>query len=138
MDFVSAMQRDLNDNVGGTAEANEEQSSLLRHGRSLERAISDQAAAEERRDVFVVETIGQNGQTWLDMRGLPCTETLRVIERYTRPTIGRIYIDVTIQDPEAYTRPWSVRLSWDLQPDTDLIESICEENSKDLPHMVGK
>jgi hypothetical protein len=38
----------------------------------------------------------------------------------------------------AYTRPWNVRLSWDLQPDTDLIESICEENNKDLPHMVGK
>ena len=50
----------------------------------------------------------------------------------------RIYIDVTIDDPKAYTRPWNVRLSWDLQPDTDLIESICEENNRDLPHMVGK
>ena len=89
-------------------------------------------------DVFVVETIGQNGKTWLDMRGLPGTEALRVTERYTRPAIGRIYIDVTIDDPMAYTRPWNVRLSWDLQPDTDLIESICEENNKDLPHMVGK
>ena len=89
-------------------------------------------------DTFVVETIGQNGKTWLDMRGLPGTEALRVIERYTRPAIGRIYIDVTIDDPEAYTRPWDVRLSWDLQPDTDLIESICEENNRDLPHMVGK
>jgi hypothetical protein len=89
-------------------------------------------------DTFVVETIGQNGKTWLDMRGLPGTEALRVIERYTRPTIGRIYIDVTIDDPKAYTRPWNVRLSWDLQPDTDLIESICEENNRDLPHMVGK
>jgi hypothetical protein len=89
-------------------------------------------------DTFVVETIGQNGRTWLDMRGLPGTEALRVIERYTRPTMGRIYIDVTIDDPEAYTRPWNVRLSWDLQPDTDLIESICEENNRDVPHMVGK
>ena len=89
-------------------------------------------------DVFVVETVGQNGQTWLDMRGLPGTEALRVVERYTRPTLGRIYIDVTIDDPTAYTKPWNVRLSWDLQPDTELIESICEENNKDLPHMVGK
>jgi len=89
-------------------------------------------------DVFVVETIGQNGKTWLDMRGLPGTESLRVIERFTRPTTGRINIDVTIDDPEAYTRPWEVRLSWRLVPDTDLIESICEENNKDLPHMVGK
>jgi hypothetical protein len=89
-------------------------------------------------DTFIVETIGQNGKTWLDMRGLPGTEALKVTERYTRPTVGRIYIDVTIDDPKAYTKPWDVRLSWDLQPDTDLIESICEENNRDLPHMVGK
>ena len=89
-------------------------------------------------DTFIVDTIGQNGKTWLDMRGLPATEALRVTERFTRPSIGRIFIDVTIDDPKAYTRPWNVRLSWDLQPDTDLIESICEENNRDLPHMVGK
>lgn len=89
-------------------------------------------------DTFIVDTIGQNGKTWLDMRGLLATEALRVTERFTRPTIGRILVDVTIDDPKAYTKPWDVRLSWDLQPDTDLIESICEENNKDLPHMVGK
>jgi hypothetical protein len=89
-------------------------------------------------DTFVVETIGQNGKTWLDMRGLPGTEALRVIERYSRPTIGRIDIDVTIDDPKAYTKPWSVKLAWRLVPDTDLIESICEENNKDFQHMVGK
>ena len=89
-------------------------------------------------DTLVIETIGQNGKTWLDMRGLPGTEELKVTERYTRPNIGRINIDVTIDDPKAYTKPWSVKLGWRLVPDTDLIESICEENNKDLPHMVGK
>lgn len=89
-------------------------------------------------DTLVIETIGQNGKTWLDMRGLPGTESLRVIERFTRPTIGTINIDVTIEDPMAYTKPWSAKLGWKLISDTDLIESICEENSKDLPHMVGK
>jgi hypothetical protein len=89
-------------------------------------------------DTLVVETIGQNGKTWLDMRGLPGTESLKVIERYSRPNIGRIDIDVTIDDPKAYTKSWNVKLQWKLIPDTDLIESICEENSKDLPHMVGK
>jgi hypothetical protein len=89
-------------------------------------------------DTMVVETIGSNGKTWLDMRGLPATEALHVIERYSRPTIGRIDIEVTIDDPKAYTRPWKVNLQWVLLPDTDLIESICEENSKDVPHMVGK
>ena len=89
-------------------------------------------------DTLVIETIGQNGKTWLDMRGLPVTEALRVIERFSRPNIGTINIDVTIDDPMAYTKPWNVKLSWKLIPDTELIESICEENSKDLPHMVGK
>jgi hypothetical protein len=90
------------------------------------------------KDTLVVETIKQNGKTWLDMRGLPGTESMRVIERFSRPTIGHIDIDVTIDDPQAYTKPWSVKLAWRLIPDTDLIESICEENSKDVPHMVGK
>jgi len=89
-------------------------------------------------DSFIVDTIGQNGKTWLDMRGLPGTDALKVTERYTRPTVGHIDIDVTIDDQKAYTKPWSVKLSWSLQPDIELIESICEENNKDLPHMVGK
>jgi hypothetical protein len=89
-------------------------------------------------DTFVVDTVGSNGKTWLDMRGLPATEALHVVERFTRPTIGRINIDVTIDDPKAYTKPWNVRLAWRLVPDTDLIESICEENNLDWPHMVGK
>jgi len=89
-------------------------------------------------DTLVIETIGQNGKTWLDMRGLPGTESLRVIERYSRPNTGVMNIDVTIDDPKAYTKPWNVRLTWRLVPDTDLIESICEENNRDPAHMVGK
>jgi hypothetical protein len=89
-------------------------------------------------DTLVVDTIGQNGKTWLDMRGLPGTEALRVTERFSRPSIGHIDIDVTIDDSQAYTKPWTVKLSWSLLPDAELIESICEENNKDLPHMVGK
>jgi hypothetical protein len=86
-------------------------------------------------DTLVVETIGQNGKTWLDMQGLPATEQIKVTERYSRPNIGRIDIDVTIDDPKAYTKPWSVKLAWRLVPDTDLIESICEENNQAPAHM---
>jgi len=89
-------------------------------------------------DTLVVETIGQNGQTWLDMKGLPSTETLKVTERYSRPKVGTVNIDVTIDDPKAFTKPWNVKLAWRLVPDTDLIESICEENNRDKAHMVGK
>jgi hypothetical protein len=90
------------------------------------------------KDTFIVDTIGQNGKTWLDMRGLPGTEALRITERFSRPKIGHMDIDVTIDDPQAYTKPWNVKLSWRLLPDTDLIESICEENNRDPAHMVGK
>jgi hypothetical protein len=90
------------------------------------------------KDTFVVETIGQNGRTWLDMRGLPGTEGLRVTERFSRPRIGHMDIAVTIEDPKAYTKPWDVKMAWRLLPDTDLIESICEENNRDPAHMVGK
>ena len=89
-------------------------------------------------DTFVAETKYSNGKTWLDMRGLPATEKLRVVERYTRPTIGKVNIEVTIDDPGAYTKPWKVNLNWTLQPDTELIESICEENNRDAKHMIGK
>jgi hypothetical protein len=89
-------------------------------------------------DTFVAETVLQNGRTWLDMRGLPGTEALKVTERYTRPTVGRMNIKVTIDDPKAYTKPWDQNMVWRLEPDQDLIESICEENNRDLPHMVGK
>ena len=89
-------------------------------------------------DTLVVTTIGQNGKTWLDMKGLPATESLKVTERFTRPRVGRMEVQFTIEDPKAYTKPWVVNSAWRLIPDTDLIESICEENSRDLPHMVGK
>ncbi len=87
---------------------------------------------------FVVETIGQNGLTWLDMRGLPGSESLKVTERYTRPTVGHMLIDVTIEDPVNYTKPFKSTLDWTLLPDEEPIESICEENNKDPQHMVGK
>src|SRR4029450_11985379 len=51
-------------------------------------------------DTFIVETIGQNGKTWLDLAGHPATDALKVTERYRRPTIGTMLIDVTIDDPK--------------------------------------
>jgi hypothetical protein len=90
------------------------------------------------KDALVVDTIGQNGRTWLDMKGLPGTEALRITERFFRPKIGHMDVTVTIDDPQAYTKPWNVNMPWSLLPDAELIESICEENNRDPAHMVGK
>ena len=81
-------------------------------------------------DTFIVETIGQNGKTWLDMRGLPATDALKVTERYRRPTIGNMIVDVTIDDPKAYTKPFTVRVNQQLMLNEELLEFVCLENQR--------
>ena len=89
-------------------------------------------------DTFVVETKGFNDKGWLDTNGHPVTDALHVIERYTRKDFGHMDVAITIDDPKAYTRPWTVVEPAVYQADTELIEYICEENNKDPQHIVGK
>ena len=89
-------------------------------------------------DTLVVETNGVNDIGWLDMNGHPQTETTHIIERFTRRNFGHIDLEVTIDDPKAYAKPFTVKPGgWDLLPDEELIEAICE-NEKDSQHLVGK
>jgi hypothetical protein len=88
-------------------------------------------------DTFTVETIGLNDQTWLDDGGHPHSESLKVTERFFRRDFGHMEIRITIDDPQAYTRPWTVTIPKELVVDTELIEFMCE-NEKDLTHLVGK
>jgi hypothetical protein len=88
-------------------------------------------------DTLVAETIGFNDGSWLDNNGHPHTNALRVTERFHRRDFGHLDIQVTFDDPKAYTKPWTVTLPFELYPDMELIESICE-NEKDQGHMVGK
>jgi len=81
-------------------------------------------------DTFVVETMGFNDRTWMDDSGLPHSESLKTTERFRRLDFGHMDLEITFDDPELYTRPWSVNLALDLWPDTELIENICE-NEKD-------
>ncbi len=81
-------------------------------------------------DTFVVETMGFNDRTWMDDSGLPHSDSLKTTERFQRRDFGHMNLEVTFDDPEVYTRPWSVNFAFDLWPDTELIENICE-NEKD-------
>jgi hypothetical protein len=81
-------------------------------------------------DEFVVETTGFNDNVWLDNAGRPATENLRVTERFIRKDFGHMDIRITIDDPKAYTRPWQVTQQLAFQPDTELLEYICNENNK--------
>jgi len=89
-------------------------------------------------DTLVVETNGFRDDTWLDVEGSPLTNTGKMTERFRRPTYGSLEIEVTVEDPKAYTKPWTVKIDQRLLPDTDLIEFICQENDKAGPHLVGK
>jgi hypothetical protein len=87
---------------------------------------------------LVVETAGFNGKTWLDLGGHPATEALHVTERFVRRDLGHMDIQITINDPKAYVKPWTVAAKVHLLADEDLIEYICEENNRAPGHMVGK
>jgi hypothetical protein len=89
-------------------------------------------------DDFVAQTAGFNNQGWLDNDGRPATDALRVTERFRRKDFGNMDIVITIDDSKAYTKPWNVTLPLKLMPDTDLLEYVCNENNKDLQHLVGK
>src|SRR5262245_46819517 len=89
-------------------------------------------------ETLVVVTAGFNDRTWLDGRGHPHTESLRTTERFYRRDFGHLELSETFDDPKAYGRPWTVKVTGELRPDTDLLEYVCNENEKDHAHMVGK
>jgi hypothetical protein len=89
-------------------------------------------------DTLVVESSGFVENNWLDNGGHPGTEALRLTERFHRKDFGHIDLQLTIDDAKAYTKPWTVNLQFTANPDTDLIEYVCDENEKDLKHLVGK
>jgi hypothetical protein len=88
---------------------------------------------------LVVESSGFNDKTWLDARGHPHSESLRLTERYSRPDIGHLYVRMTVDDPKAYKKPWTTSsIGARLLTDTDVMESICAENERDAQHLVDK
>jgi hypothetical protein len=88
-------------------------------------------------NTLVVDTVGLNEKTWLDDIGHPHSDALRIIERFRRPDFGHMVVQVTIDDPKAYNKPWTVSIPWEYVADTELLDWVCE-NNKDPRHMVGK
>ena len=88
-------------------------------------------------DVFIVDSVGFNDKTWLDSFGHPHSESLRVVERFVRRDFGNMDVQVTIDDPVAYTRPWTVTYALRFVADTELLETICETNAQIVPRLVG-
>lgn len=86
-------------------------------------------------DTLVVDTRGFNGKAWLDQLGRPSTDALHVIERFHRKDFGHMDLRITVDDPKAYTKPWTITEPVHLLPDSELLEFICNENNRDVPHL---
>ena len=68
---------------------------------------------------------------WLDRNGSPLTDAAKITERFHRINLGKLEIEITVDDPKAYTKPWTVKLNQLIVLDTELIDYICLENEKD-------
>lgn len=88
-------------------------------------------------DALVVESAGFNDRTWLADR-YPHTEALRLTERYRRTDFGHLDLEVTVEDPGAYAKPWKVRVSAVLGADTEMLEGYCDHTQIRQDHWVGK
>lgn len=87
-------------------------------------------------DTLVVETEGFNDRTWLDMNGHAHSEALHLTERYHRRDYGHMDVQMTFNDPVMYTRPFTIKFTHELVPDTDILEAYCNENERDRTHIL--
>jgi hypothetical protein len=86
-------------------------------------------------DTLVVDTIGLRDDSWIDWQGSVVTERAKVREEIRRPDFGHLEIHLTVDDPRAYTQPWTVTIKERLIADAELIDEICLENERSLQHM---
>jgi hypothetical protein len=86
-------------------------------------------------DMLVVNTMGFRDDLWIDWDGSVITEAAKVRERIRRPDFGHLEIEVTVDDPKAYTKPWTVTLRQQFAADTELVDEICAENEKFSRHL---
>ncbi|HEY7387824.1 MAG TPA: hypothetical protein VH640_04910 [Bryobacteraceae bacterium] len=100
-------------------------------------AWSGYSVAHWEPDTLVVESRGFRDDNWLDTTGNPMTSAARVMERIRRPNFGSLEIEITVNDPKAYTRPWTVTMHEKALVDTEMIDFMCLENNKDIAHMKG-
>jgi hypothetical protein len=89
-------------------------------------------------NTLVVQTIGLRDRMWLDATGNPLTDAARLTERFRRPDFGHLEVDITVDDPKAYTQPFTIALHQAIKLDTDLLDYVCSENEKDATRLSNK
>jgi hypothetical protein len=124
-------------------EADDKYRQIYTDGRTLPKEFDQPAwngysVGKWERDTLVVETAGFNDKSALDAMGHPHSEALRVVERYHRSDFGHLDVDMTFDDPKMYTKPFSIKVTYELWADSDIFEFVCNENEKDRAHAVQK
>ena len=89
-------------------------------------------------DTLIVDRVNFVTDVWLDQEAHPHTEKLHVIERYRRPDLGHLEVEVTVEDPGVLAKPWTFKRVSELAPSEEVREFICNENNSDLAHLVGQ
>lgn len=89
-------------------------------------------------DTLIVQTNGFREGLWLDATGNPLTDAATLVERFHRVNFGHMQIQVTVNDPKAYKRAWTIQLNQTIKLNTDLLDFICNENEKDTLHLLVK
>jgi len=89
-------------------------------------------------DTLVVDRIAFDERMWLDGASHPHSDQLHMVERYRRPDLGHLEIEVTMEDPKVLVKPFTQKLVSELAPAEEIFEFICTENNRDVAHLVGK
>ena len=87
-------------------------------------------------DTLVIQTTGFRDNLWMDLGGTPMSDAAKMTERIRRPNYGTLEIEITVDDPKVFTKPWTVRMDQTIELDTELIDEICLENEKSYERMI--
>jgi hypothetical protein len=95
----------------------------------------DVPALDEFSETMAVDSASFNDEVWIDIAGHPISESLHVQERFRRRDFVHMDVQITIDDPKMYTKPFTFKVTQLLLPDSDILEAVCAENEKDRAHM---
>jgi hypothetical protein len=107
------------------------------HPKDFETSWMGHSVGTWQNDTLVIDTVGFNDKGWIDVTGRPQTEQTHVVERLRRTDVGQMELDITMDDPKVFLKPWHLHRVLKLAPDEELHEYVCNENER-AEHLVGK
>jgi Carboxypeptidase regulatory-like domain len=107
------------------------------HPKDLDPTWTGHSIGKWEGDTLVIDTVGFNDKAWLSNL-MPHTDKLHVVERYTRPDLAHLNVDIMMDDPGAFKKPWHMHLVWELAPDEDIPETVCTENNHYYRELAGE